>query len=164
MQPQFFYAGRPVDHPDYVVFSRNGQLSEAVQPWVGYFNYSNVRDQRWRMLKPRPHPGEGCNAAGRSKALRKLSTITPNEWSRDPYLVCILLSIAQLQARSVEPPAIHVVSPLSYPFSHNFRIHGSLGLFAQYMPLITQVAPSRNDRLGFYVYVHLRGRNFIRRP
>ena len=160
MQPQFFFAGRPVDQPDYVVFSRSGQLNDAVQPWVGYFNYSNVKDQRWRMLEPRRHPGEGHNAAGRSKALRTLSTITPNEWSRDPYLVCILLSIAQLQARSVEPPAIHVVSPLSYPFS----IRGSLRLFAQYMPLTTQVAPSRNDRLGFYIDVHLRGRNFIRGP
>jgi hypothetical protein len=150
--------------PDYVVFSRNEQLNEAAQPWLGYFNYSNVKDQRWQKLKPPLHPGEGCNAAGRSKALRKLSRITPNEWSRDPYLVCILLSIAQLQARSVEPSALHVVSSLSYPFSYNFRIHRSLGLFAHYMPLITQVTPSRYDRLGFYVYVHLRGRNFIRGP
>lgn len=121
MQPHFFFAGGSVHQPDYVVFSRNGKLNEAVQPWVGYFNYSNVKDQRWRMVKPQLHPGEGYNAAGRSKALRKLSRITPNEWSRDPYLVCILLSIAQLQARNVGPSASHVVSPLSYPFSHNIR-------------------------------------------
>ncbi|KAJ5179769.1 hypothetical protein N7492_002979, partial [Penicillium capsulatum] len=77
-----------------------------------YLNYSDIDQSRRKKLQPRDHPGGGHNAAGSSLFRKKLSRITPEDWSQDPYLVCVMLSIAQLQERLLQPsPQITAYTP-----------------------------------------------------
>jgi len=149
-RPPFSFAGRSIHKPDCVVFSREGQPNTTSQPWVGYFHYPSVEQHRKQILKPRRHHEDGGHNAGWGLYWKRLSRITPKEWSRDPYLVCVLLAIAQLQVRSVESlkSAIHVVSPLLLPLLPWLLVlQGSLGLFARCMALIIQAPPPCYERL-----------------
>ncbi|KAH6973874.1 hypothetical protein BKA56DRAFT_592675 [Ilyonectria sp. MPI-CAGE-AT-0026] len=78
---------------------------------MGYFHYQTLVRKRRERLTPRPHPGRGNNGPVRRMYRRKLSKVTPQQWSRDPYLLCILLSLAQSQARMsrLPQPSIFVV-------------------------------------------------------
>ncbi|KND91088.1 hypothetical protein TOPH_04348 [Tolypocladium ophioglossoides CBS 100239] len=98
--PSFFWAGRSVHQPPYTVFLRHDHSSEPrgrVTLRIGYIDYGNIGDrfcgQRYRELHRRQYPGK-------PRFWERLSELTPKEWSEDPYLLCILLSIAQRQERS----------------------------------------------------------------
>lgn len=97
-----------VHQPQCVLFSRRRQPSQPdtrpLQSLVGYFNYTDVKRRRQEKLRPRQNPGGGHNAPGQRLFQKRLFQITPLEWAHDPYLVCILLSIAQLQERSLNLP------------------------------------------------------------
>lgn len=77
-------------------------------------HYRGVEKYRQEMF-PFSDPPEGyCNRPGGQIQLKRVAQITPKNWSEDPYLLCVLLSLAQLQEyhrREWHPP-IHVVSDL----------------------------------------------------
>ncbi len=70
-------------------------LSCPVPPIVGYVDYSEInrsrRKQNQRSHYPGRHPDYNYNG--------RLSKITPKDWLKDPYLLCMLISIAQSQYR-----------------------------------------------------------------
>ncbi|KAL3473912.1 hypothetical protein BJX99DRAFT_248613 [Aspergillus californicus] len=76
-----FFAGKPVHRPHYTAFYRHGQPNEHVD---------------------RGAPPLACpDPRGRPNWI--------GEWTQDPYFVCLLLALAQLQERKLEPP-----KPINY--------------------------------------------------
>ncbi|KAF4456623.1 hypothetical protein F53441_1281 [Fusarium austroafricanum] len=97
--PPFIYANRQVHLPEcdvYLVNNKNRQTPLI----VGFYHYNNVTKARKRTLSAPGHPGQGYNGPGTRICLRKLRQVTPPLWSEDPYLICVLLSLAQLQWRA----------------------------------------------------------------
>ncbi|KAJ5804201.1 uncharacterized protein N7518_000504 [Penicillium psychrosexuale] len=62
------------------------------------------------MFTPRTPKGGGGNRPGWRIQLKRVAQITPKNWSEDPYLLCVLLSLAQLQEyhRKEWHPPIHI--------------------------------------------------------
>lgn len=107
--PEFFFAGRPVHRPRYTVFIRGDrykQLNNSTPPMVGYLDYLDVTGLREKQFRSSTQPGKRKNTTSTHLFAEKLSQLTPREWTEDPYFICVLLSIAQLQRRLLdEPPA-----------------------------------------------------------
>ncbi|CVL07716.1 uncharacterized protein FMAN_14589 [Fusarium mangiferae] len=96
----FYYAGRLVHVPEVNAFRIAGHIDVPhPEPVVGYYSYKADEIRRARFT-PRAGPPGTLNLAMQSLYQRKLARVTPEDWTRDPYLVCILLSLAQLQERS----------------------------------------------------------------
>lgn len=112
--PKFYFSGQPVHRPHYIVFRRRGQPSQL----IGYFFYVEVKWQRERKFQFRRHPHGGQNTACARLREKRVSKITPSEWTEDPYLVCILLSLAQLQERTLSSTS-HTVRLFSLCLSDN---------------------------------------------
>ncbi|KAJ5105280.1 hypothetical protein NUU61_002627, partial [Penicillium alfredii] len=121
-----------VHRPDYTVFYRSDQPNQSAcqdpLPVVGFLNYTNVSGPRWHKFQPRPHRGRGDNSAVLRISKKKLARVTPNEWKEDPYFVCVLLSLAQLQERLIKQstPTSHltrliVASPIDREFIHIYE-------------------------------------------
>lgn len=66
------------------------------------------------MFIPRTPKHGGDNRPGWRIQMKRVAQITPKNWSEDPYLLCVLLSLAQLQEyhRKEWHPPIHIVSTL----------------------------------------------------
>ncbi|KAL5366500.1 hypothetical protein BJX96DRAFT_169984 [Aspergillus floccosus] len=100
----FFFRRQAVHRPNYTLFCRRRQHCEPkyqhLQWAIGYFNYTDIIRRRRKKLQPRQNPTGGHNAVGQRLFHKRLSQITPLEWAHDPYLFCVLLSIAQLQRQS----------------------------------------------------------------
>lgn len=108
----FYYAGRLVHVPEVSAFRIAGHIDVPhPEPVVGYYSYKADEIRRARFT-PRAGPPGTLNLAMQSLYQRKLARVTPEDWTRDPYLVCILLSLAQLQARSdnTGQPRLYIVS------------------------------------------------------
>lgn len=100
--PEFFFAGQPVHRPRYTVFHRRNQPNQFnpdAQPLIGYLDYLDVTGLRAKRLKPRTRRDKGHDTVGARIFTKKLSRVTPAEWTEDRYFLCVLLSIAQLQER-----------------------------------------------------------------
>ncbi|KAE8374540.1 hypothetical protein BDV26DRAFT_284211 [Aspergillus bertholletiae] len=83
---------------------------------VGYFHYTDACPD------PRRHP----NIIGGSIYNKRLAQITPPERIKDPYFVCLLLALAQLQERKLSrPPAYTVCHPLIGLQSRLLVIHAA---------------------------------------
>jgi hypothetical protein len=107
--PPFFFAGRPVHRPHYTVFHRCSQHSPSgqdFQPLVGYLDYLNVTGFRVK--------NKGYSTVGTRPFAKGSSQAAPNEWTDDPYFMCVLLSIAQLQEHLLKnsSPRSHMVCSL----------------------------------------------------
>ncbi|KAJ5282355.1 hypothetical protein N7505_000335 [Penicillium chrysogenum] len=103
-----------IHRPQYSVFYRSRKRSQpadkAPRPIIGYMHYRGVEKYRQEMF-PFSDPPEGyCNRPGGQIQLKRVAQITPKNWSEDPYLLCVLLSLAQLQEyhRKEWHPPIHV--------------------------------------------------------
>ncbi|KAM6522962.1 hypothetical protein FALCPG4_012569 [Fusarium falciforme] len=148
--PVFFFANRPIDKPDCTVFHVVKhcivEQHQDALPVIGYFHYESIISKRQEKLTPRPHPYGGYNGPVRPLCQRKLSKVTPQKWSQDPYLVCILLSMAQsLAHKSHSPqPTVFVVCPL-------------LWLLASERCSPAQGASPRHDQIRFGIYSPFRG-------
>ncbi|CVL09275.1 uncharacterized protein FMAN_14270 [Fusarium mangiferae] len=101
--PPFTFAGRDVHSPDCDIFQVS-TTSTQQRPIIGYYHYDKVTRERQRVLRPKSHPGDGCNYPVSKMYQRKLRTVTPRLWFEDLYLVCVLLSLAQLQWRKRRTP------------------------------------------------------------
>ncbi|KAK7414169.1 hypothetical protein QQX98_006955 [Neonectria punicea] len=91
--PVFFFANRSVEKLNCTVFHHRsaGQHQENL-PLMGYFHYQTLARKRREKLTPRPHPGRGNNGPVRRIYQRKLSKVTPQQWSQDPYLARLLIT------------------------------------------------------------------------
>lgn len=113
--PKFYFAGQAIHRPNYVVFGcrkqANQPLDDASQILIGYFDYTSATYGRKGKFQAKSHPGSGNNAPDGRLYEKRLAQITPANWEEHPYFVCILLSIAQLQERSLSTkrPTTHTV-------------------------------------------------------
>ncbi|KAJ5917544.1 hypothetical protein N7466_011098 [Penicillium verhagenii] len=95
--PRFYFAGQAIHRPNSVVF---GHRKQANQSLIGYFDYTSATYGREDKFQAKSHPTCGNNAPVGRLHQKRLAQIIPVNWEEDPYFVCILLSIAQLQERS----------------------------------------------------------------
>lgn len=110
--PQFLFAGRGVHSPECHIFKTRSTdiLQRSI---VGYYTYNNLSRERQRALTPKSHPSGGYNYPVSRIYQRRLRNLAPALWTEDPYLVCVLLSLAQLQwrRRQSSRPKTFNVSP-----------------------------------------------------
>ncbi|KAE8155370.1 hypothetical protein BDV25DRAFT_1061 [Aspergillus avenaceus] len=97
----FFFAGKPVHRPRYTVFHlRPPAFQHTPQispPLIGYFHYTNVNGDRRRKFESCPDPRRRPDPIGGIICRKRLAQVTPPQWTEDPYFVCLLLALAQLQ-------------------------------------------------------------------
>lgn len=99
-----FYRGRKHSQP----------AGQAPRLTLGYLDYLDVERCRQEMF-PARFPTEDITNRLRVRIQRKrVAQITPKNWSENPYLLCALLALAQLQEhhRTELHPPIHLVSAL----------------------------------------------------
>lgn len=101
----FHHHGQPKQH-----------TRESSPPLVGYLDYGEVSGSRLRKFFPRPAPRGRFNKPGVALSKKKLAQVTPKEWTGDPYFVCLLLALAQLQERKLGRSR----KPRSYTVRHSF--------------------------------------------
>ncbi|CAG8008342.1 unnamed protein product [Penicillium salamii] len=104
--PKFYFAGRSIHRPDFTVFGRrkeaNSLPDDAFQCLIGYFDYTSASCGRQNKFQARCHPGGGDNAPVGRLHNKRLAKITPANWEEDPYFLCLLLALAQLQKKSLQ--------------------------------------------------------------
>lgn len=109
----FFFQGRPVHRPNYIVFHRQENCFDHVNrrfpPLVGYVHYTSINGDRRRQFQPCPGPMGAVNSVGASICQKRLNQTTPKDWTEDPYFVCHLLALAQLQKQE-----LNLSKPISY--------------------------------------------------
>ncbi|KAI9367829.1 hypothetical protein BJX61DRAFT_547116 [Aspergillus egyptiacus] len=105
--PAFFFGNRSVHKPRWTVFYPHSQshqpskTEDGQKPstLVACAHYTHIMsDRSWR-FRPREDPSGKPNRIGHGLARKKTDRVTPKEWTEDPYFVCHLLALAQLQER-----------------------------------------------------------------
>lgn len=107
----FFFQELPVHQPDYIVFSRHEQFLDINNykppPFIGYVHYTSVNGDRRKQFEPCPGPRRTSNSVGMNICLKKrLAQTTPKKWTEDPYFMCHLLALAQLQEHDSRFPRL----------------------------------------------------------
>ncbi|KAJ5793407.1 hypothetical protein N7457_000006 [Penicillium paradoxum] len=101
----FYFQGRPVHRPEYTVFHRREKIVDHIHngspPLVGYVHYTSVNGDRRRHFEPRPG-SRGVSYSDGASIQKRLAQTTPKEWTEDPYFMCHLLALAQLQERRLD--------------------------------------------------------------
>ncbi|KAG9495393.1 hypothetical protein J7337_013638 [Fusarium musae] len=96
----FHYCDRLVHVPHCSAFRISGHIDVPYpEPIVGYYSY-NVDEDRKARFTARAGPPGTMNLPMEQIYERRLAKVTPQDWTRDPYLVCVMLSLAQAQERS----------------------------------------------------------------
>ncbi|KAL5341094.1 hypothetical protein BJX70DRAFT_396150 [Aspergillus crustosus] len=113
LSTKLYFNGKKADAPSFSVFRRYSSPIETYNTYnmqsmfirapslVGYLDYTSIIDRRLAAFPCRPAPCGGRNLvveAWRSKRVRK---VTPPNWSKDPYLVAVLLALAQNQEKDL---------------------------------------------------------------
>ncbi|KAJ5096867.1 hypothetical protein N7456_007588 [Penicillium angulare] len=105
----FYFQGRPVHRPEYLVFHRHEQPPDRI--------YNNsppvIGGARGRRFEACPGPGGIDNQIGINIRNIKISQTKPKEWTEDPYFLCHLLALAQFQGRKSQlpEPKSYIVKP-----------------------------------------------------
>ncbi|EXK35729.1 hypothetical protein FOXG_14743 [Fusarium oxysporum f. sp. lycopersici 4287] len=110
-RPHFLYNKIRFHTPECEVFKTSDVYNLERRPIIGHFQYEELIKQRKRANRPKRHPVPGSsNSPAERLSQRRLRDLTPDLWFEDPYLVCILLSLAQLQwqRRKTTPEAFFV--------------------------------------------------------
>lgn len=85
--PEFYFVGRAIHRPNYVVFGRrkqaNSPLDDAFQFLIGYFDYTSATDGRKDKFQARSHPDGGNNAPVGRLHHKRLAQITPVNWEEE---------------------------------------------------------------------------------
>ncbi|KAH7259167.1 uncharacterized protein BKA55DRAFT_661889 [Fusarium redolens] len=110
-------------------FAKRGvHKTSCTPPVIGYMCYMTVARERERLLTPPPHPNLGYNWTVKQKYDRRLGQTTPDSWFEDPYLVCLLLSLAQAQRckdksgkPAIFPVRLFVTKDKDKTFAHVFH-------------------------------------------
>ncbi|OJJ72277.1 hypothetical protein ASPBRDRAFT_672166 [Aspergillus brasiliensis CBS 101740] len=151
-QRGFCFAGQPIHQPHFTLFCHRtptGTIKED-GPFLGYLDYLDVTGMRARKLAPSGIPTHSQNAIGARIFAKKLSRVTPEEWTEDPYFICVLLSIAQLQRRlstdrstRAFSPRLLVVSRHDREFVHLYEAQITVE-FLEMLDKLTAVPASTN--------------------
>ena len=103
----FYFQGRSVHRPEYLVFHRHReqQPTDPIHNYppllVGYVHYPTINGARRRQFEPCPGPRGTRNSVGARICVKRLAQTTPRDWMEDPYFMCHLLALAQLQEREL---------------------------------------------------------------
>ncbi|KAJ0417785.1 hypothetical protein BJY00DRAFT_289064 [Aspergillus carlsbadensis] len=93
----FCFQGRAVHQPDYIVFRRHEPPSNNIlPPTVGYIHYTNINGDRRELFERRSRATRAVDPIGE---YGRFLLVTPQEWTDDPYFLCILLALGQSQHR-----------------------------------------------------------------
>ncbi|CAI7565547.1 unnamed protein product [Penicillium viridicatum] len=126
--PSFFFGDRSVHRPEYIVFHRHKEpidhINNRPPSLLGYVHYTTVNGARYRQFYPCPGPRGAANKVGWSLHRKRLAQTTPEEWTEDPYFVCHLLALAQLQERNLNS---------SKPITYTSRLLVTNGLEREYI-------------------------------
>ncbi|KAF5687730.1 hypothetical protein FCIRC_2168 [Fusarium circinatum] len=106
----FFYAGRPVHAALCHVLHVSKPSPHAQPPVVGCTYYRAIEQERKRQYTTRTRPGLGKDLPVKRIYKILLRRVTPENWAEDPYIVCLLLSLAQAQLSKQNEPM-----PKSFP-------------------------------------------------
>ncbi|KAF5694863.1 hypothetical protein FDENT_992 [Fusarium denticulatum] len=94
----FFYNKLELHIPECEIYRTDSIHEFEQRPIIGYFQCEKLIKRRERALVPRSHPVPGAsNLPVERLSQRRLHDLTPALWFEDPYLVYVLLSLAQLQ-------------------------------------------------------------------
>ncbi|KAF4495008.1 hypothetical protein FAGAP_8834 [Fusarium agapanthi] len=107
----FHYGGRLVHVPQCSAFRISGHINVPhPEPIVGYYSY-DADESREARFTARAGPLGIENLSVQRLYDRRLARVTPDDWTKDPYLVCIVLSLAQIQWRSdtTKQPRLYLV-------------------------------------------------------
>jgi hypothetical protein len=97
-RPHFLYQKLILHTPECNVFKFSNAYNFEVRPMLGHFQYDELVKKRERAIKPRRHPVPGSsNLPAERLYERRLRDLTPALWFEDPYLVCVMISLAQIQ-------------------------------------------------------------------
>ncbi|KAH6949470.1 hypothetical protein DER45DRAFT_649896 [Fusarium avenaceum] len=138
--PPFKFNNRRIHLPECDIYrvttpdTPDNQPQPQAPPIIGYFHYEHVTKDREKALTPRLDPRGGFNWPVTRLYQRRLHAVTPDLWSEDPYLICLLLSLAQLQWRGKEskpttfPASLLVTNKTDTTHAHVFRadIHSDI--------------------------------------
>ncbi|KKK26528.1 hypothetical protein ARAM_006128 [Aspergillus rambellii] len=150
----FTFAGQSIHQPLYKVFHRRHHFDQTASqeppPLISYLNYTDISGGRWHQFRPSPHPSKGCNSPVRRICNKKLAQIKPEKWEEDPYLVYVLLCLAQLQERDFKPSSLTghlsrllVVRPSDQESIHIFEASITSDLLAMRDNPMTATTPTR---------------------
>ncbi|KAM0427680.1 hypothetical protein ACHAQK_011944 [Fusarium lateritium] len=89
----FFYAKRRVHRVQCRIFSTSENDEAQVNPIIGFYEY-NVDQERCNKLRTKR-----ANGPVKRLIARKIQRVTPEDWRKDPYIICLLLAMAQQQWR-----------------------------------------------------------------
>lgn len=78
-------------------------VHDSSPPVVGYVHYTSVNGDRDGQFWPCPGPKRTPNYVGWEIFKKRVAQVTPKEWTEDPYFLCHLLALAQLQERKLKP-------------------------------------------------------------
>ncbi|POR31701.1 Uncharacterized protein TPAR_08083 [Tolypocladium paradoxum] len=99
----FRFARRAVEKLDCLVFSSREGVDDPCklpQPRLAYLDYASIIVRRKHLLGPmRFHPGGGSNVPAVGLLRKRMAQVEPQDWSQDPFLVSVLISLAQAQQR-----------------------------------------------------------------
>ncbi|KAH7466437.1 hypothetical protein HZ326_7856 [Fusarium oxysporum f. sp. albedinis] len=95
---KFFYARRPVHETLCHVLHVAKPTPKKQPPVIGYAYYKAINRERQRRFTPRLHPKSDINRPVERLCRLYLRKVTPDNWSDDPYIVCLLLALAQAQS------------------------------------------------------------------
>ncbi|SCV40088.1 uncharacterized protein FFB14_07388 [Fusarium fujikuroi] len=99
----FFYNKRKLHIPPCEAFKSGDLHNFELPPIIGCFHYDEGTKAREQSLVPRSHPVPGTsNLPVERLYQRRLRDLTPALWFEDLYLVCVLVSLAQLQRKKQE--------------------------------------------------------------
>lgn len=150
----FFFQDRPVHRPNYIVFRRQEASFDHVHksffPLVGSVHYTSINGVRRRQFGTCPGPMGAVNSVGEGICRKRLNQTTPKEWTEDPYFVCHLLALAQLE---------HELN-LSKPI--NYTVRSCPDLFLYVCRALTNSLPvssSRDQRTRSGTHSSIRGRS-----
>ncbi|KAH7215764.1 hypothetical protein ACKRZS_004384 [Fusarium odoratissimum] len=107
----FHYAGCLVHVPVCNAFRIAGHIQVPhPEPVIGYYSYKADEDRRVKFT-PRAGPLGTWNLPIQRLYGRRLARVTPKDWTLDPYIICVLLSLAQVQSRSdnTQQPRLYLV-------------------------------------------------------
>lgn len=98
LRPHLLYKKLRLHTPECEVFRTSDVYNLEQRPIIGHFQYDEHVKQRERANRPKRHPIPGArNLPAERLYQRRLRDVAPALWFEDLYLVCVLLSLAQLQ-------------------------------------------------------------------
>ncbi|KAJ5611941.1 hypothetical protein N7528_009046 [Penicillium herquei] len=108
--PEFYFHGRVVHRPKSYLFRRCGYKSPppthaSLTSLVCYVHYTSINGtRRNRKYGPMYGPKGKENKISHKIWLKKVTQMTPKDWTRDPYFLSHLLALAQFDAKDPSTP------------------------------------------------------------